>query len=233
MINQLLLEEVSFSRRLAKKNKRTSQIDSKNQRTIINGINLHIHDGERVAILGPNGSGKTTLLRLISGILEPDEGRISTGLDISALLDTGYGMVDSLTARENCKSKLILMGEDKKQIPSLIDSIEAFAEIGEYFDQPMRHLSSGMFARIAFSIATVKTHSIVLIDEGFGLADEQFRRKAQAVLEDLYFKSSILVFASHNIDLLSKTCNRGIVLINGTVEFDGSIDDAIQFNNKL
>lgn len=232
-MNQLLLHEISFSRTLLKKSRWATQTDVRNQRKILNDINLQVNDGERLAVLGPNGSGKTTLLRLISGILEPDEGSVSTGLDISALLDTGYGMVDSLTARENCRSKLILMGEDKKKIPSLIGSIEAFAEIGEYFDQPMRHLSSGMFARIAFSIATVKTHSIVLIDEGFGLADEQFRRKAQSVLEDLYFKSSILVFASHNIDLLRKTCSRGIVLVNGTIKFDGSVEDAIQFNNSI
>jgi ABC-type polysaccharide/polyol phosphate transport system ATPase subunit len=203
-----------------------------NTRHIFNDVSFTVNDGQRVALIGSNGSGKTTMLRLIAGILQPDSGTIECGSDISALLDSGYGMVDSLTARENCTSRLIVGGVPKREIPGIIDWVEDFVEIGEYFDQPMRSFSSGMFARIVFALATAKPHQIVLIDEGFGLADEHFRRKAQVVLDRLYSEASILMFASHNDELLRATCERGLVLSDGGVAFDGSIEDAISFNHS-
>jgi ABC-2 type transport system ATP-binding protein/lipopolysaccharide transport system ATP-binding protein len=201
-------------------------------RRILDQVSLEIADGERVGILGPNGAGKTTLLRIIAGIFEPDEGTIERNSDVSALLDSGYGMVDSLTARENCISRLIVAGIPKSEIPAIIDWIEDLTEIGEYFDQPMRTFSSGMFARTIFALATARPHEVIVIDEGFGLADEYFRRKAQGVLEKLYNDASILIFASHNAELLKDTCQRGIVLKDGKIAFDGNIVDAIEFNHS-
>jgi ABC-2 type transport system ATP-binding protein/lipopolysaccharide transport system ATP-binding protein len=227
-MTNIMLSNVIFSRKLAP----VEGTSTTRLRRILDGISLEILDGQRLGILGSNGAGKTTLLRLIAGIFEPDEGSIQRGSDISALLDTGYGMVDSLTARENCISKLIVAGIPKREIPPIIDWIQDFAEIGEYFDQPMRSFSSGMFARIVFALATARPHKVVVIDEGFGLADEHFRRKAQSVLQRLYADASILVFASHNAELLRSTCDRGIVLNDGKIAFDGSISDAINFNNS-
>ena len=227
-MTHILLNNVVFSRKLAP----VAGSTAPKFRRILDGISLEILDGQRLGILGPNGAGKTTMLRLIAGIFEPDEGSIERGSDISALLDTGYGMVDSLTARENCISKLIVAGIPKREIPPIIDWVQEFAEIGEYFDQPMRSFSSGMFARIVFALATARPHKVVVIDEGFGLADEQFRRKAQSVLQRLYTDASILVFASHNAELLRSTCERGIVLKDGKIAFDGSIADAIDFNHS-
>jgi ABC-type polysaccharide/polyol phosphate transport system ATPase subunit len=201
-------------------------------RRILDQVSLEITDGERVGILGPNGAGKTTLLRIIAGIFEPDEGTIERNSDVSALLDSGYGMVDSLTARENCVSRLIVAGIPKSEIPAIIDWIEDLTEIGEYFDQPMRTFSSGMFARTIFALATARPHEVIVIDEGFGLADEYFRRKAQGVLEKLYNDASILIFASHNAELLKDTCRRWVVLKDGKIAFDGDIADAIEFNHS-
>jgi ABC-type polysaccharide/polyol phosphate transport system ATPase subunit len=141
-------------------------------------------------------------------------------------------MVDSLTARENCVSRLIVAGIPKSEIPAIIDWIEDLTEIGEYFDQPMRTFSSGMFARTIFALATARPHEVIVIDEGFGLADEYFRRKAQGVLEKLYNDASILIFASHNAELLIDTCRRGVVLKDGKIAFDGDIADAIEFNHS-
>ena len=171
-------------------------------------------------------------MRLIAGIFVPDEGTIERNSDVSALLDSGYGMVDSLTARENCISRLIVAGIPKNEIPAVIDWIEDLTEIGEYFDQPMRTFSSGMFARTIFALATARPHEVIVIDEGFGLADEYFRRKAQHVLEQLYNDASILIFASHNAELLKDTCQRGIVLRDGKIAFDGTINEAIKFNHS-
>ena len=206
--------------------------DGANRRHIFEDVSFTVNDGQRVALIGANGSGKTTMLRLIAGIFQPDSGSIERGSDISAFLDSGYGMVDSLTARENCESRLIVSGVSKREIPAIVDWIEDFVELGEYFDQPMRSFFSGMFARIVFALATAKPHQIVLIDEGFGLADEHFRRKAQVVLDQLYSDTSILIFASHNDDLLRVSCERGLVLSSGKVAFDGPIEDAINFNHS-
>lgn len=205
----------------------------KNKHHIFNDVSFTINDGERVALIGSNGSGKTTMLRLIAGILQPDSGTIKSESDISVLLDSGYGMVDALTARQNCISQLIVGGVSKQSIPEMVNKVEDFVELGEYFDQPIRTYSSGMFTRVAFALATINTHQVVLIDEGFGLADEYFRRKAQLVLERLYSEVSILMFASHNDKLLRDTCKRGLVLSNGGVAFDGPIEDAVTFYHSL
>ena len=126
-------------------------------------------------------------------------------------------------------------GAGKTTLLRLIAGIfepDGFVELNEYFDQPMRSFSNGMFARIVFALATARRHNVVVIDEGFGLADEYFQRKAQVVLQQLYEAASILVFASHNADLLRATCERGVVLKNGKIVFDGSIADAIDFNHS-
>lgn len=227
-MTHIILNDVVFSRKLEPVP--GSQV--KPSRRVLDEISLCILDGERIGILGANGAGKTTLLRLIAGIYEPDQGSIQRGSDVSALLDTGYGMVDSLSARENCVSKLIVSGVPKREIPKIIEWIEDFVELNEYFDQPMRSFSSGMFARIVFALATARRHNVVVIDEGFGLADEYFQRKAQVVLQQLYEAASILVFASHNAELLRSTCERGIVLNNGKIVFDGPISEAIDFNHS-
>ena len=231
-MTHILLKDVVFSRRLYSVAGQEQPTKIHRYRRILDQISLEIADGQRVGILGPNGAGKTTLLRLIAGIFVPDEGTIERNSDVSALLDSGYGMVDSLTARENCISRLIVAGIPKNEIPAVIDWIEDLTEIGEYFDQPMRTFSSGMFARTIFALATARPHEVIVIDEGFGLADEYFRRKAQRVLEQLYNDASSLIFASHNAELLKDTCQRGIVLRDGKIAFDGTINEAIKFNHS-
>jgi len=227
-MSNITLRDVVFTRML----ERTAS-SIKPERNIINNVSLSITTGERVGLLGANGAGKTTLLRLIAGIFVPDSGSIECGADVSALLDTGHGMVDSLSVRENSISRFIIGGVAKDELPSLLNWVEEFTELHEYFDQPMRSLSSGMFARVVFALATARPHDVVVIDEGFGLADEYFRRKAQVVLEKLYTDASILIFASHNAELLRSTCSRGIILQQGAVIFDGAIDAAIELSHSL
>lgn len=234
-MSHITLTNVVFTRRLDRTSSPgvADQTPSSRERRIIDDVSLTISNGQRVGILGSNGAGKTTLLRLIAGIFQPDSGTIERESDVSALLDTGYGMVDSLSARENCVSRLIVSGVKKREIGLLIDRIEEFVELGEYFDQPMRSFSSGMFARVVFALVTARPHDVIVIDEGFGLADEHFRRKAQGVLQKLYFDTSILIFASHNAELLKSTCERGIIIKDGKIFFDGDINQAIEINHSF
>lgn len=219
---EVRLTNVVFSRVL----ERTSR-SKKTERRIIDGISLEIASGERVGLLGTNGAGKTTLLRLIAGIFAPDSGIVQRASNVSVLLDAGHGLVDSLSARENCVSRFTINGVPRPSIPELVRWVEQFSELGDYFDQPLRSLSSGMFTRIVFALATAQPHEVVLIDEGFGLADEYFRKKAESVLEEIYSSASIVLFASHDAELLRAVCTRGIVLNAGKIHFDGSITDAI------
>jgi ABC-type polysaccharide/polyol phosphate transport system ATPase subunit len=221
-MNELRLTDVVFSRVL----ERTSR-SKRTERRVIDGVTIDFASGERVGLLGTNGAGKTTLLRLIAGIFTPDSGSVQRDSNVSVLLDAGHGLVDSLSARENCVSRFTVNGVPRSSIPGLVKWVEQFSELGDYFDQPLRSLSSGMFTRIVFALATAQPHEVVLIDEGFGLADEYFRRKAQAVLDEIYSNASIVIFASHDAELLKTVCTRGIILSGGKIYFDGSINDAV------
>jgi len=202
-------------------------------RTILENISLRIARGERVALLGANGTGKTTFLRLLAGVLQPTEGSIARFGQISTMLDPSYAMSDVLSPYENCRTRLILEGVVMSEIKSLIEQIELFADIGEYFRRPMNTLSSGMWARVAFSLMTSVPHEILLIDEGFGLADQSFRAKAGSRLTNIYQKADALVLASHDNVLLRSVCTRGVVLRSCSIEFDGEIEAAIAHYDSM
>jgi len=199
-------------------------------RVILSDISFAVDRGERVALLGANGTGKSTLLRLLAGILQPTTGTVSRFGRVSSMLDPSFAMSDILSPLENCRTRLILEGIPSSNIPTIIRQIEEFAEIGEQFRHPMNTLSSGMWARVAFALMTTLPHEILLIDEGFGLADNSFRAKARTRLLQLYSDADALVFASHDSLLLRSTCTRGIVLKDHVVAYDGTIEQAVEFH---
>lgn len=198
-------------------------------RDVLTNISLNIQNGERIGLLGPNGAGKTTLLRLMSGIFRPDSGTIDRAGDVSTFFDGGFGLDPQLTGRANCVSRAIMARIRGDESEAMVSWVEAFAELGEYFDQPIRTYSTGMIMRLVFAIGTAQSHQILLIDEGLGTADAYFQEKALARLKEMYQTAPIMVLASHNSDLLKQHCQRGIVIQDAHVAFDGSLDDACSF----
>jgi ABC-type polysaccharide/polyol phosphate transport system ATPase subunit len=201
---------------------------------IFNELNLEIHTGDRVGLIGHNGVGKSTLLRLLSGILKPDSGTISVGSRLTVLLDSGFGLDPSLSGRENVRTMAILAGVDRSRRTELTDEIMQFSELGESFDQPVKTYSTGMVVRLVLSAQLFFMENTgLIIDEGFGTADSAFQKKTFERVDTLMRSVPFLVLASHNEEMLQKYCNRGMVLSGGSVLFNGAINGAIEFYRKL
>ena len=226
MSYKLELSDVVFTR-FMERDKRARFAMHRVERNVIDHLSLSIEPGERVGLLGENGAGKTTLLRIMAGIFQPDSGSVSRLGDVSCFLDGFYGLDPFLTGRENAKSRSVMAGMSNAECLSNVESIEDFADIGEYFDQPVKSYSTGMILRLVFSIGTSRTHQILLIDEGLGTADLKFQQKAFQRLEEMYASAPIIVIASHNLDILRQQCTRGVVISRGRIVYDGQIESAI------
>lgn len=187
------------------------------------GVSLTIREGEHVGIIGRNGAGKSTLLRILSRVITPQYGSVYvTGEHhIAPLLELGIGFQPDLTGRENCYLAGVLMGYSVAEIRARIDDINDFAELGEFFDEPVKTYSSGMFARLAFALATDVHPDVLLVDEVFGVGDEFFMRKSVVRMQHLMRAGSTTVFVSHNLDFLVAQCDRLIWLDGGQVILDG------------
>ena len=220
---RISLMNVSMSREMV------GQDRKRHTNTVVNKVNLEIRSGDRIGLIGRNGAGKTTLLRLISGIFSPDQGEMKLEGQIKSFLDLGYGLEMHLTGRANAYSRSILDGVPKSQRAEFVSWVENFSELGDYFDRTLNSYSTGMVARLVFSMCTHKTPEILLIDEGIGTVDAYFQEKALARLNDIYSNSSILVIAAHDQSLMRQLCTRGIVVNNGNIDFDGTISDALDF----
>ncbi|HIY95891.1 MAG TPA: ABC transporter ATP-binding protein [Candidatus Rothia avicola] len=195
----------------------------------LNGVSLDIREGERIALLGYNGSGKSTLLKLISGVMHPDEGRVLTGGRIAGLIEVGAGFHPDLTGRDNVYLNAAILGMSKEQIEAKFDEIVEFSEIGNFIDTEVKFYSSGMYLRLAFAVAVHTDPEIFLVDEILAVGDEPFQKKCIAKIRDLSAEGKTLVVVSHDLDLVAKICERGVVLDHGSKQFDGPIDEAIEF----
>jgi len=200
------------------------------QRVTVNALQdltFSITKGDRVGLIGPNGSGKTTLLRVLASIYEPTTGYFATSGRVSALLDVMAGMTPDITARENVLLRGMYMGISPKEMVRYTDEIEEFAELGGYMDMPVRTYSAGMVIRLAFAAATCRVPEILLMDEWLAAGDAHFMAKAQERLTNHVEQSSILVLASHSLELLKKWCNRGLYIKYGKLIHYGDIDEVI------
>jgi ABC-type polysaccharide/polyol phosphate transport system ATPase subunit len=193
----------------------------------LNDVTLDIEDGDRVALIGANGAGKTTLLRVLAGIYSPTRGEYYSSGRISALLDASLGLNPDGTGRENITLRGIHMSIHPREMRSRVDEIVEFTELGAYIDMPARTYSAGMLVRLGFAISTSLPAEILLMDEWLSAGDARFLEKAQQRMEQFVGSSSLLVLASHSIDLLRKWCNRGIMLENGRIAASGKIDEVI------
>jgi len=184
-------------------------------------LNFEIAEGERVGLLGHNGAGKSTLLRVLSRVYHPQIGKASINGRITSLIDISLGINPEATGRENIFLRGKLLGMSKDEITSKFDDIVAFSELGSFIEMPVRTYSSGMHLRLAFAVSTVVKPEILLMDEWLSVGDESFKQKAEDRLTNLVDSAKILVIASHNRELIEKTCNRAIWLEHGQVKMDG------------
>lgn len=189
--------------------------------TALKGVSFDIKRGETIGIIGRNGSGKSTLLQMICGILKPTAGSVEVSGRISALLELGAGFNPEFTGRENVYFQGALMGFTKAQMDARFDDIAAFADIGEFIDQPVRTYSSGMFVRLAFSAMIHADADILVIDEALAVGDEAFQKKCFDRLADYLGDGKTLFFVSHNLRQIERVCARAFWLAAGGVAADG------------
>ena len=197
------------------------------ERTVLKDINIEINKGETVALIGVNGSGKSTLLKLMTKIIYPNKGTLKTYGKLTSLLELGAGFHPDFTGRENIYFNAAIFGLTKKEIDDRLESIIEFSELGDFIDSPVRTYSSGMYMRLAFSVAINVDAEILLIDEILAVGDQHFQDKCFAKLEELAKSKMTIVIVSHSLDSIKKLCNRAIWINNGEVAKDGKCQDVI------
>jgi ABC-type polysaccharide/polyol phosphate transport system ATPase subunit len=183
----------------------------------IRHLSFNLDQGESLAVIGPNGAGKSTLLLALAGILEPSEGEIITHGRVSTLLTLGAGFELELTGRDNIDLVGAFLGIDARQMAELGPAIIEFADIGPFIDAPVKTYSTGMRARLGFSIATATTPDILLLDEVLGTGDQTFRARSQARVRELVDRAKAIVLVTHDLTFVSEFCNRAILLEKGQV----------------
>ena len=196
----------------------------------VNHMSFEIAKGESVALFGRHGAGKSTILKMITGVAFPTEGEIIVNGQVSALLELGAGFDIESTGRENIYLKCSLMGLTDEEIAEIEGDIIKFADIGDYIDQPLRSYSSGMKARLGFAINANVHPDILIIDEALSVGDKNFQIKCKEKVAEIMSDNNVtLLFVTHSIHTAKDFCKRGIVLEKGKMQFDGDIDDAIEY----
>lgn len=188
---------------------------------VLNNINLNIKKGETVALIGVNGSGKSTLLKLMTKIIYPTKGTIETDGKLTSLLELGAGFHPDFTGRENIYFNASIFGLTRKEIDARIDDIIEFSELGEFIDNPIRTYSSGMYMRLAFSVAINVDAEILLIDEILAVGDQHFQEKCYNKLRELRDSNKTIVIVTHSLEIVKDLCTRVIWIYKGQLRLDG------------
>lgn len=188
---------------------------------VLKDVNLDIKKGETVALVGVNGSGKSTLLKLMTKIIFPNKGSLKTNGKLTSLLELGAGFHPDFTGRENIYFNASIFGLTRKEIEKRVDQIIEFSELGHFIDNPIRTYSSGMYMRLAFSVAINVDADILLIDEILAVGDQHFQDKCYAKLEELRDSGKTIVIVTHNLGVVKELCHRAIWIYNGEVKLDG------------
>lgn len=200
-------------------------------RWVLRAIDLRISPGEAVGIVGENGAGKSTLLKLITGVSRPTEGSFVLAGRVAALLELGIGFREGFTGRQNAVDMLRLNGADDAEIPALLTDIEAFADVGEYFDLPVRTYSSGMQCRLAFATATAVRPDILIVDEALAVGDVFFQQRCFDRISAFRESGTTLLFVSHSTSAIFALCNRAVLLREGGVAIDSAPKAVIDLYN--
>ena len=203
------------------------------EKSVVDNVSLKINKGESVAIFGKNGAGKSTILKMITGVTFPTEGNVTVNGRVSALLELTSGFDQEFTGRENIYLKGQILGLKNKEIKELEQIIIDFAELEEYIDQPVRIYSSGMKARLGFSINVNIKPEILIVDEALSVGDESFKKKCIKKIKEIILKENVtLLFVTHSTSVAKEFCSRGIVMKQGKIIYDGEIKNAIDNYNK-
>lgn len=196
--------------------------------TALDNVNFTIKRGETVGLIGMNGSGKSTMLKLLSGVMQPDEGDVYVKGRIAGLIEVGAGFAADLTGRENVYLNGAILGMSKEEIDAKYQSIVDFSEIEPFMDTEVKFYSSGMFLRLAFSVAVHSDPDIFLIDEILAVGDEAFQHKCITRLKEQQKRGQTMVIVSHSEDQIKQLCNRCIVLSHSHMIFDGKTEPAFK-----
>ena len=194
---------------------------------ILKDIDLDIKKGETVALIGTNGSGKSTLLKLMTKIIYPTKGNIKVNGKLTSLLELGAGFHPDFTGRENIYFNAAIFGLTKQEIEKRLNTIIEFSELGDFIDSPVRTYSSGMYMRLAFSIAINVDAEILLIDEILAVGDQHFQEKCFKKLHELKESDTTIVIVSHNLDQVKDLCNRAVWIKDGRIQMDGKPAEVI------
>jgi ABC-type polysaccharide/polyol phosphate transport system ATPase subunit len=196
-------------------------------------LNLEVEKGTTTAIIGPNGSGKSTLLQIIAGVLQPTSGSVETRGRITAILELGAGFQLDHTGRENVMLNGLILGIPEDELLARLPEIEAFAEIGDFFDQPISMYSSGMVVRLAFAAAVAVEPEILIVDEALAVGDERFQAKCLDKIEELRKRGMTIIFVSHSAEIVEAFCNRAVLLNGGSVVTQGDVKPVLEQYHAL
>lgn len=198
------------------------------KREVLKDINLEIKKGETVALIGVNGSGKSTLLKLMTQIIFPNKGTIETKGKLTSLLELGAGFHPDFSGRENIYFNSSIFGLTRKEIDARLDQIIEFSELKDFIDNPVRTYSSGMYMRLAFSVAINVDADILLIDEILSVGDQHFQEKCFNKMRELKKEGKTMVFVTHSMESVKNLCDRAVWLYDGRVRMDGNTDEVVK-----
>ena len=201
--------------------------NKKQKREVLKGINAKIKKGEVLALIGTNGSGKSTLLKLLTKIIYPNKGIIQTTGKLTSLLELGAGFHPDFSGRENIYFNASIFGLTRKEIDERLEDIIEFSELKDFIDNPVRTYSSGMYMRLAFSVAINVDADILLIDEILSVGDEHFQNKCYTKMKELKKQGKTMVFVTHSMSAVKELCDRTIWLCDGKIKMDGVTEEVV------
>ncbi len=206
--------------------------DGPNHFWALRDVSFRVVHGESLAVIGPNGAGKSTLLQVLAGIIQPNEGSVEVIGDVSSLLTLGAGFDQDLSGRDNIRLAGAFLGVDHREMERRLPGIVEFADIGEFIDAPIKTYSSGMRARLGFSIATAVDPDVLLIDEVLGTGDEVFRAKSKQRIIELTKAAKAIVLVTHDMGWVTEFCNRALLLDKGHVILEGPPAEVVALHQE-
>lgn len=198
----------------------------------LKNISFSIEKGETIGIIGKNGAGKSTLLKLIAGVSSATQGNMNVSGRIAPLIELGAGFHPELSGRENIYLNGVILGLKEDYIKTKFNEIVGFAEIEKFIDMPVKYYSSGMYMRLAFSVAVFTDPEILLVDEILAVGDNEFQRKCFNKMEEFKQRQVTIIYISHSLETVKKFCNRVIYLKDGSVMYDGDVNEGIEIYKK-